>query len=173
MWRTQTWTHSTQTRFSTSVLTAAIRGTPRLMTASDSDSDSAHRGWPQQPVHYTYNAGAERMQRLLEQMALVGGVPCLDDMTDMAGSEARKDVLRKVWVIAVNAYHGCLIYICCINCISCRAFLVPAVAGYSSPLARTDQQPSWVTSLWLPAGPLFKRDHLFPLHSSFLQPYPI
>ncbi|KAI0255530.1 hypothetical protein BJV78DRAFT_1358700 [Lactifluus subvellereus] len=41
---------------------------------SDSDSDSAHRGWPQQPVHYAYDAVAERTQRLLEQMALVNGV---------------------------------------------------------------------------------------------------
>jgi hypothetical protein len=41
---------------------------------SDSDSDSAHRGWPQQPVHYAYDAVAERTQRLLQQMSLVNGV---------------------------------------------------------------------------------------------------
>jgi hypothetical protein len=41
---------------------------------SDSDSDSAHRGWPQQPVHYVYDAVAERTERLLQQMSLVNGV---------------------------------------------------------------------------------------------------
>jgi hypothetical protein len=41
---------------------------------SDSDSDSAHRVWPQQPVHYAYDAVAERTQRLLQQMSLVNGV---------------------------------------------------------------------------------------------------
>ncbi|KAH9988894.1 hypothetical protein BJV77DRAFT_1019728 [Russula vinacea] len=41
---------------------------------SDSDSDSHHRGWPQQPVHYAYDAVAERTQQLLEQMSLVNGV---------------------------------------------------------------------------------------------------
>ncbi|KAI0255521.1 hypothetical protein BJV78DRAFT_1176317 [Lactifluus subvellereus] len=30
---------------------------------SDSDSDSAHRGWPQQPGHYAYDAVTERTQR--------------------------------------------------------------------------------------------------------------
>ncbi|KAI0299014.1 hypothetical protein B0F90DRAFT_1810761 [Multifurca ochricompacta] len=40
---------------------------------SDSDSDSPHRGWPQ-PVHYAYDAVAERTQRLMQQMALVNGV---------------------------------------------------------------------------------------------------
>jgi hypothetical protein len=38
---------------------------------SDSDSDSPHR---QQPVHYAYDAVAERTQRLLQQMSLVNGV---------------------------------------------------------------------------------------------------
>ena len=42
---------------------------------SDSDSDSAHRGWPQQQaVHYVYDAVAERTQQLLQQMSLVNGV---------------------------------------------------------------------------------------------------
>jgi hypothetical protein len=41
---------------------------------SDSDSDSHHRGWAQQPVHYAYDAVAERTQQLLEQMSLVNGV---------------------------------------------------------------------------------------------------
>ena len=42
---------------------------------SDSDSDSPRRGWPQQqPVHYVYDAVAERTQHLLEQMSLVNGV---------------------------------------------------------------------------------------------------
>ncbi|KAH9996151.1 hypothetical protein BJV74DRAFT_828545, partial [Russula compacta] len=39
---------------------------------SDSDSDTPHRG--QQPVHYAYDAVAERTQRLLQQMSLVNGV---------------------------------------------------------------------------------------------------
>ncbi|KAI0255548.1 hypothetical protein BJV78DRAFT_1176669 [Lactifluus subvellereus] len=34
---------------------------------SDSDSDSAHRGWPQQPGHYAYDAVTERTQRLLNR----------------------------------------------------------------------------------------------------------
>jgi hypothetical protein len=38
---------------------------------SDSDSD---RGWAQQPVHYAYDAVAERTQQLLQQMSLVNGV---------------------------------------------------------------------------------------------------
>jgi hypothetical protein len=41
---------------------------------SDSDSDSLPRSWPQQPVHYAYDAVAERTQRLMQQMALVNGV---------------------------------------------------------------------------------------------------
>ena len=41
---------------------------------SDSDSDSPHRSWPQQPVHYAYDAVAERTQQLLQQMSLVNGV---------------------------------------------------------------------------------------------------
>ncbi|KAI0270754.1 hypothetical protein BC834DRAFT_863090 [Gloeopeniophorella convolvens] len=40
---------------------------------SDSDSDSPRRGW-QQPVHYAYDAVAERTQRLMQQMSLVNGV---------------------------------------------------------------------------------------------------
>ncbi|KAI0255513.1 hypothetical protein BJV78DRAFT_1176234 [Lactifluus subvellereus] len=30
---------------------------------SDSDSNSVHRGWPQQPGHYAYDAVTERTQR--------------------------------------------------------------------------------------------------------------
>jgi hypothetical protein len=41
---------------------------------SDSDSDSPRRGWAQQPVHYAYDAVAERTQELLQQMSLVNGV---------------------------------------------------------------------------------------------------
>jgi hypothetical protein len=42
---------------------------------SDSDSESPHRGWPQQqPVNYVYDAVAERTERLLQQMSLVNGV---------------------------------------------------------------------------------------------------
>ncbi|KAH9025575.1 hypothetical protein EDB85DRAFT_2149658 [Lactarius pseudohatsudake] len=41
---------------------------------SDSDSDSLPRSWPQQPVHYAYDAVAERTQRLMQQMSLVNGV---------------------------------------------------------------------------------------------------
>ena len=41
---------------------------------SDSDSDSLPRGRPHQPVHYAYDAVAERTQRLMQQMALVNGV---------------------------------------------------------------------------------------------------
>jgi hypothetical protein len=41
---------------------------------SDSDSDSLPRTWPQQPVHYAYDAVAERTRRLMEKMALVNGV---------------------------------------------------------------------------------------------------
>lgn len=42
---------------------------------SDSDSESPHRGWPQQqPVHYVYDAVAERTELLLQQMSLVNGV---------------------------------------------------------------------------------------------------
>jgi len=42
---------------------------------SDSDSESPHRGWPQQQqVHYVYDAVAERTQELLQQMSLVNGV---------------------------------------------------------------------------------------------------
>jgi len=42
---------------------------------SDSDSESPQHGWPQQqPVHYVYDAVAERTQQLLEQMSLVNGV---------------------------------------------------------------------------------------------------
>lgn len=42
---------------------------------SDSDSESPHRGWPQQqPVQYVYDAVAERTERLLQQMSLVNGV---------------------------------------------------------------------------------------------------
>lgn len=42
---------------------------------SDSDSESPHRGWPQQhAVHYVYDAVAERTEQLLQQMSLVNGV---------------------------------------------------------------------------------------------------
>ena len=42
---------------------------------SDSDSESPHGGWSQQqPVHYVYDAVAERTQELLQQMSLVNGV---------------------------------------------------------------------------------------------------
>jgi hypothetical protein len=41
---------------------------------SDSDSDSLPRSCLQQPVHYAYDAVAERTQRLMQQMALVNGV---------------------------------------------------------------------------------------------------
>ncbi|KAI0277856.1 hypothetical protein BGY98DRAFT_977023 [Russula aff. rugulosa BPL654] len=42
---------------------------------SDSDSESPHHGWAQQqPVHYAYDAVAERTQELLQQMSLVNGV---------------------------------------------------------------------------------------------------
>jgi hypothetical protein len=42
---------------------------------SDSDSDSQPRSRPHhQPVHYAYDAVAERTQRLMQQMALVNGV---------------------------------------------------------------------------------------------------
>lgn len=40
---------------------------------SDSDSDSPPRSWPHQPVHYAYDAVAERTQHLMQQMAQVDG----------------------------------------------------------------------------------------------------
>ncbi|KAH9039426.1 hypothetical protein EDB84DRAFT_1477955, partial [Lactarius hengduanensis] len=49
-------------------------GNPVQEDSGMSDSDSLPRSWPQQPVHYAYDAVAERTQRLMQQMSLVNGV---------------------------------------------------------------------------------------------------